>query len=191
MTHFKQIWQPFVSAFILWAVAPLGVQGASDIDAKSPGGEETSGIEVFRLQHRNPQEISEILEILKNYELVDGNVAVRKANSSTSLRVVVHSPSRSLIVRAPKEALEWSAKVVAVFDSGAAPGPPLKDVGLFNLRFVDAKGIRETIRQLGYKARTFNGPTQNSLIVWAPEEILKEISTIVKALDIECNRSEK
>ncbi len=157
---------------------------------------------VFRLKHCDPQELRQIVndlltvstwgsqpfETVTNVTNVTRPQAVFITNNAPvqGPRTAIDNRTRSLIVRATAQELRTVSDLIAMLD--LAPGkamPKVKNLRVFKLRYVKSRDVVMILSDLQFNARIAPIQKPNAVIVSGPEDLTKEISDVIEALDIE------
>jgi type II secretory pathway component GspD/PulD (secretin) len=162
-------------------------------------------IKIFRLQHRNANDMREIVLLFTPAQSGSevplggapgsgqaagltqaGGIGVTGpvATNENQLRIVADPRSNSLIVRASDDALANVEKLVKTFDVPAGTIPVLEDQnnGVFTVRNADPEHITQLLQDLGVDAKL--APNTNTLSVQGSEATLKEVGELIEALDV-------
>ncbi|MDX9754655.1 MAG: secretin N-terminal domain-containing protein [bacterium] len=146
-------------------------------------------IRVFQLQYLDAREISreigDILEGIANTHIAQSSD--RRRGSNIQIEVLADRATNSLIISAPRLALEELEQFIKNLDSSASDRIKIKT---FTLKNADAASVVQTLQTLSQSRRTsFYQPAiaadsrTNTLVIAAYEEDMKSIETILDILD--------
>jgi hypothetical protein len=96
-----------------------------------------------------------------------------------------------LIARGPERDLQVITDLVTVLDvASGKTAPKVKHLRVFKLKHADAEEVTNTLSQLGIEARIAPAPIsdaggqQRLLIAMGSDEQIREVSQVIKALDV-------
>ncbi len=177
-------------------------QENAGVEEKDKQDKETAlRTKIFRLKHCDPQELRQIVNELLTVSTWGSQPADPFAQNQGRLfstkfvannspvqgpRTAIDNRTRSLIVRATAPELRTVTDLVAMLD--LAPGkamPKVKNLRVFKLRYVQSKDVVQVLSDLQFNARIALIQKPNAVIVSGSEDLMKEISEVIEAMDIE------
>jgi hypothetical protein len=107
-------------------------------------------------------------------------------------RITVEPRTQSVIVRGSEHDLQVAHDLIAIVETpDDKPLPAVKNLRAFRLKHVGADVMTNVIEELEMGARVVSAPLARLLFVAGSEDVLRDVSDMVKELDVESKKPDK
>jgi urease gamma subunit len=162
----------------------------------------TSKTKVFRIQHCDPNEATSLLDSLLESVPHDpmppqppapppvggfgGGFGFGGGQGLPAYSTALDARTRAIVVRGNDRHIQLAADFFAVIDvAKSKPRPTVKSLRAVELKHADAMSLAQTIMDLNYDAKVVAAPAGKLLLFIGTEDVMNDISLLVKELDVE------